>query len=222
MNQGSSFGRFPAVSADNGKESEKTTYAKGSDPANWLHIDPATGNISFITVPDRESEYVVNGTYTATILAINNDDVPSTTATGTIVLRVEDTNDNIPIIKNLQPCICDNTKSLSVTAFDPDQSPFGAPFKFTVLDGNWKIGKTEGNTAELQSLKELWPGTFKLPVKVEDNQGSGEVHNLDVKVVECTKKQPDCSLTKLGGGAVLGASAIGLMVLGSLLLLRKC
>lgn len=45
-------------------------YAKLHDNGNWLMIDSKTAEIKLIKVPDYESHYVVNGTYTALILAI--------------------------------------------------------------------------------------------------------------------------------------------------------
>lgn len=45
-------------------------YAKSHDSGNWLMIDSKTAEIKLIKIPDYESSYVVNGTYTALILAI--------------------------------------------------------------------------------------------------------------------------------------------------------
>lgn len=46
-------------------------YAKGHDPGNWFVIDEETAEIKMIKQPDRESPFLVNGTYTAEILAIS-------------------------------------------------------------------------------------------------------------------------------------------------------
>lgn len=45
-------------------------YAKGSDPDNWLTIDPETAEIKLNKKPDRESAFLVNGTYYAHVLSI--------------------------------------------------------------------------------------------------------------------------------------------------------
>lgn len=42
----------------------------GRDPAAWFRINPTTAVITFNKVIDRESIYVVNGVYTAEVLAI--------------------------------------------------------------------------------------------------------------------------------------------------------
>lgn len=46
-------------------------YAKGHDPGNWFVIDEETAEIKLIRTPDRESPFLVNGTYIAEILAIS-------------------------------------------------------------------------------------------------------------------------------------------------------
>ena len=46
-------------------------YAKGIDPGNWLIIDPETAEIRLNKQPDRESPYLVNGTYLAEVLCMS-------------------------------------------------------------------------------------------------------------------------------------------------------
>lgn len=43
---------------------------KGKDPANWITIDSATGEIQLAKNLDYESPHVVNGTYTITMLGV--------------------------------------------------------------------------------------------------------------------------------------------------------
>ncbi len=47
-----------------------SSYAKAFDPDNWFTIDEETAEIKINKVPDRESSFLVNGTYIAKILAI--------------------------------------------------------------------------------------------------------------------------------------------------------
>jgi len=47
-----------------------SSYAKAYDPDNWFTIDPETAEIKLNKAPDRESPFLVNGTYIAKILAI--------------------------------------------------------------------------------------------------------------------------------------------------------
>lgn len=45
-------------------------YAKLYDVDNWLIIDENTADIKLNKLPDRESKYLVNGTYYAKIICI--------------------------------------------------------------------------------------------------------------------------------------------------------
>ncbi|MEQ2270092.1 hypothetical protein XENORESO_015066, partial [Xenotaenia resolanae] len=64
------IGRYPATDKDTGKPAENVRYVKGSDPHNWFTVDPETAEIKLNKIPDRESPFLVNGTYTAKILCI--------------------------------------------------------------------------------------------------------------------------------------------------------
>ncbi|XP_062916270.1 desmoglein-2-like isoform X2 [Mobula hypostoma] len=138
------IGIYPAVSADTGQPLEMTKYAKDRDMANWLSIDSQTGKVTIDGVIDRESEYVIDGKYTATVLAISNERGSSDTTTGTIVINVEDINDHVPKFTNPQPCMCSQAEYLNVTANDADGAPFGAPFHFNIQSNQmWKLGQTD-------------------------------------------------------------------------------
>lgn len=47
------------------------SYVKGYDPGNWFTVDEETAEIKLNKAPDRESPFLVNGTYIAKILAIS-------------------------------------------------------------------------------------------------------------------------------------------------------
>lgn len=47
-------------------------YAKFSDKDNWISIDEKTAEIRLNKAPDRESLFLINGTYYAKILCITN------------------------------------------------------------------------------------------------------------------------------------------------------
>ncbi|KAG9478975.1 hypothetical protein GDO78_012576 [Eleutherodactylus coqui] len=67
------IGSYQAYDSDTGKIAEHIKYAKEYDADNWFMIDSTTAEIRLVKVPDRESIYVVNGTYIAKILAISED-----------------------------------------------------------------------------------------------------------------------------------------------------
>uniref|UniRef100_V9K9F2 Desmoglein-2-like protein n=1 Tax=Callorhinchus milii TaxID=7868 RepID=V9K9F2_CALMI len=218
------LGKYVAVSADSGKESSQTTYAKHVDQANWVTVNSVTGEITLIKPLDRESKYVVDGKYIVTILAINHESSISTTSTGTIILNVEDSNDNVPIIQDLEPCICDKTKMIKITAVDIDQVPNSVPFTFQLGKdqiNKWKIGRADATSMQLIPLFDLWPGSFDVPIKVQDRQGAGSMQNVRIRVVECDDAPTYgvCAAKSVQRFTALGGSAIGLMLLGFLLLL---
>ncbi|XP_069778671.1 desmoglein-2-like [Narcine bancroftii] len=227
MKVGQSLGIYPAISADTGKQIKGVRYIKGIDLAKFFKINPKTSEITLAKIPDRESEYVVDGKYTATILAIDDEGPVPKTSTGTMVFHVKDENDNTPIISDLEPCMCDRAESLTLTAKDLDSYPNAEPFTFKLSDApgiteQWKILRRDDTSMELISLKKLWPSTFTVPIKVEDNQGAGNFQDVNVHVVECSGNDLSCSKKSMITGSKdsrLGAAAIGLMILGALLLL---
>lgn len=74
---------------------------------------------------------------------------PPATGTGTLLITLEDVNDNAPFIYPTVAEVCDDAKNLSVVilgASDKDLHPNTDPFKFeihkqTVPDKVWKISK---------------------------------------------------------------------------------
>ncbi|XP_059833207.1 desmoglein-2-like [Hypanus sabinus] len=214
------IGIYSAVSEDTGQPLEMTKYAKDKDVANWLIIDSETGKVTIDGMIDRESEYVIDGKYTATVLAISNERGSSVTATGTIVINVEDINDHMPKFSNTQPCMCSQARYLNVTAYDADGSPFGAPFHFNVQSNQmWKLGRTDATSMQLVPLKHLWPGVFSVPVWIEDADRKGHTVTLKVYVSDCDEIDY-CSSQKLIQSKVeLGGVAAALMILPVLLML---
>ncbi|XP_075440917.1 desmoglein-2 [Ascaphus truei] len=215
---------YRAFDEDTGTFAKNVKYAKEYDPDNWFTIDSTTSEIRLSKIPDRESPYVVNGTYYAKILAIS-EDLPGKTATGTIAIQVEDTNDNCPTVVNPVQTVCDGSKFINVTAVDLDAFPNGAPFTFTIVDEppgtakNWAIGNKDSVSVQLIPV-ELWEGLHEVRVLVADKQGLSCSQKQILKLTVCSCGQDDaCSLKRVHTSAVLGAGAIGLMILACLLLL---
>ncbi|XP_069778673.1 desmoglein-4-like [Narcine bancroftii] len=215
------IGIYQAVRVDSGESSKKTKYAKNIDVANWLSINSDTGEITLNGVIDRESLHVINGTYTATVLAISSEQGSSFTCTGTIVINVQDVNDHLPIFDDVKPCMCSHADSLRLTASDSDGPPFGAPLRFNIEPNKvWKLGgRTDATSMELIPLDDLWPGVFPASVWIEDNKGKGHTVNLDVHVSDCHDVNHCFSERLIQPEAVLGGPAVILMILPVLLLL---
>uniref|UniRef100_A0A667Y0G7 Desmoglein 2 n=1 Tax=Myripristis murdjan TaxID=586833 RepID=A0A667Y0G7_9TELE len=218
--------RYPAIDEDTGKPAENVRYVKGSDPGNWLSIDPETAEIRLNKLPDRESPQLVNGTYFAQVLCIS-EDMPSKTATGTIAIQVEDFNDQCPKLTSHVQSMCTTADAVTVTAVDEDAFPNGAPFTFTVIPeetkGKWKVENLNETSAILRAQENMWPGSYEVAVEVKDQQGLAcpDLQRIKVEVCTCANGKDCSSREALGSlpGAELGASAIGLIFLGLLMLL---
>ncbi|XP_060029642.1 desmoglein-2 isoform X2 [Erinaceus europaeus] len=141
------IGKFQAFDEDTGQLA-RVKYSKLEDTGNWISIDSATSEIRLVKIPDFESTYVQNGTYTVKILAIS-EDYPRKTITGTIAINVEDINDNCPTLVNPVHNICDDVQFVNVTAEDLDGPKYSGPFSFSIIDKppgtgeKWKIVRHE-------------------------------------------------------------------------------
>ncbi|XP_041646406.1 desmoglein-2-like [Cheilinus undulatus] len=217
--------KYPATDEDTQKPAEDVTYLKGSDPDNWLSIDSKTAEIKLNKLPDRESNYLINGTYKAEVLCITND-IPRKTATGTVAIQVEDFNDHCPTLTANIQTMCIPADSITVNAKDEDLSPNGAPFTFQIIpegtEGKWRLEYLNDTAAILRAQEEMWPKVRRVTFLVKDAQGLAcpEPQEVDVQVCTCEDGKM-CG--KKGKGPIkqtgLGPGGIGLLLLGLLLLL---
>ncbi|XP_051879528.1 desmocollin 2-like protein [Pristis pectinata] len=206
------------------KSSKGIRYRKLSDPAEWISIDSKTGQIQTIAILDRESSYVKNNKYNVTVLAI--EDVPSRTATGTVVINLIDVNDNRPIISNKDLHICENgdQQFVNISAEDLDASPNAAPFTFLLADdppeikNKWKIFNQMGSFAYMKPVDDMIPGYFEVPIIVQDQQHHESKETLKIIICECPNGQ-HCTGRLSSKKAVLGGLGILMMFLAALLLL---
>ncbi|XP_019201960.1 desmoglein-2 [Oreochromis niloticus] len=218
---------YPAMDGDTGQPAKAVKYAKGSDPDNWLTIDPETAEIKLNKMPDRESPYLVNGTYTAKILCIS-DDMPGKTATGTIAIQVEDSNDHCPTLTSNFQTLCTTANAVIVNANDKDAYPNGPPFQFEIIPentkGKWNMEHLNDTAAILRSQEAFWPGVYEVEFVVKDQQGHAcpEPQRMTVQVctcedgVVCGKRGSNVRASKTTS---LGPAAIGPILAGLLLLL---
>ncbi|NXF08843.1 DSG2 protein, partial [Smithornis capensis] len=219
------IGQYQAYDEDTGKIAERITYMKGRDAANWITVDSVTGEIRLAEILDYESPHVVNGTYTITMLGVTTD-FPKKTVTGTVVIQVQDENDNCPVIVNPVQTVCSDAKLVDVTAKDLDGYPNSDPFSFTVVDEpegtakKWIIASRNGTSIQLvpQNLK---PGRTEVPILIKDFQGlsCSLPESLQLTVCKCTDDGV-CQEKFIGAKSVgLGPAAVALIILAFLLLL---
>ncbi|CAK6969738.1 desmoglein-2-like protein [Scomber scombrus] len=209
-------------------------YAKGYDPDNWLVINPETAEVRLQKTPDRESPFLVNGTYYAEILSLSND-MPSKTATGTLALQVGDTNDNCPTLIDPIQKHCSYTEVVNIIAEDEDGDPNSAPFTFNFVDEKsmkkWRVEPLNGTSISLRALEPLWPGYYEVPLIIKDQQGfacSDQVLKLHVFPCEDKDTALEVSNGTLNGfsegvlrkaSSTLSGVGIGAVILGLLTLL---
>lgn len=195
-------------------------YKVISDPAGWLTVKKETGLITVKSKMDRESHFVLDNKYTALIGAYDNDEVPAT-GTGTLIIQLEDVNDNAPTIDEREITVCNKESApqlLSVT--DKDGPGFAAPYRVS-LQGttktNWTARMNDTKTGIILSLvTDLASGVYTVVLRVADNQGMEQDSTLKATVCDCTGADVHCSDIREAGGANL---PVILGILGGILLL---
>ncbi|KAG5841886.1 hypothetical protein ANANG_G00171780 [Anguilla anguilla] len=119
---GTVIGTYTAIDPET-SSSAGMRYEKVSDPASWITVDGKTGDLKIANTVDRESEFVQNGMYNITVKAI---DASSKSGTGTVIIHVQDENDNVPKPVGPELLICEKKGQLGsvlVAAEDKDQKP---------------------------------------------------------------------------------------------------
>ncbi|XP_010149980.1 PREDICTED: desmoglein-4, partial [Eurypyga helias] len=119
-----------AISEDVGVSTSDLLYRMGRDPGAWLRINQNTGEIILNKFIDRESIHIHGGQYSAEVLAITRG-TPRYTATGTIVLSIQDINDNCPTINTNLRKVCMHSPSVIITAKDTSGT-YATPFTFSI------------------------------------------------------------------------------------------
>ncbi|XP_032086333.1 cadherin-1-like [Thamnophis elegans] len=123
---GHSIAEYPAQDPDKFMD-QTLRYSVRSDPAGWLKIDPETGLITSRAALDRESDFVKDNIYKAIIVASDSGNEPAT-GTGTLLLHLEDVNDNRPVFTqsvfqgSVEEGAKPGTSVMTVTATDADDA----------------------------------------------------------------------------------------------------
>ncbi|XP_077376327.1 desmocollin 2-like protein isoform X2 [Festucalex cinctus] len=223
---GTTIGTYKAIDPET-KSSDGIKYYKVTDPAAWINVDRNTGELRVANTIDRESHFVKDGIYNITMRAV---DATAKTGTGTVIIQVEDVNDNVPMI--LPPgerVVCEKEGELGsvlLVAEDADDPPFKGPFTFTLPDndeGKWSVTRFNDTAATLRQVKDLPLKIHKVPVEVKDLQGNGKIQTVNVRICQCRNgacqtKPWSASLGPMGWLALL----LPLLLLLLLLLLLAC
>ncbi|KAL7871872.1 hypothetical protein SRHO_G00068550 [Serrasalmus rhombeus] len=156
-------------------------------------------------------------------------DVPPRTVTGTIALKVEDSNDHCPRLTSNYESICSDTKIINVTALDQDIYPNAEPYKFVLVEeethGEWEMVPVNGTTVSFHAKDLLWPGFYELTVEIFDMQGLGCEDKQKLQVEVCTCEEGDTCVVALrssqqhASSVKVGVPAIGLLMASLALLI---
>ncbi|XP_063053948.1 B-cadherin-like [Engraulis encrasicolus] len=231
---GSEIVSYTAVDPDV-EMNQAILYRVGQDQGGWLAIDPATGLISVKSPMDRESPFMFNRQYKATIYAIDQSPdshhIPAT-GTGTLLIELEDVNDNAPSVQERELIMC-NQKPVAahLTVHDPDGPGFSNPFRVELnssLRSYWSAKMNDNRTGIVLNMRTaLSKGEYDVIMTVWDNQGLGQVNTLQVEVCDCTGNDKNCMDIRVGSFGlpetmgILGAVLFLLLLLLILLLLVR-
>ncbi|XP_059392954.1 cadherin-3-like [Carassius carassius] len=226
----SSLVEYTATDPDIGK-SQKITYKISKDPADWLNVNQDTGMIKVKKMMDRESASVKDGKYRAIILALDNDDENPATGTGTLVIELEDVNDNAPVINEEKIDICNREATVRLSITDKDGSPHADPFRVEPQGDtkkNWTAVMNETNTGILLTLKSvLEQGDYNVVLRVYDNNDLYKDNSIQATVCDCKGDEFQCQKTIAGAplslsfGILAAVLVLLLLLLLLLLFIRK-
>ncbi|XP_074768963.1 cadherin-1-like [Athene noctua] len=208
---------------------QKIMYRMGSDPAGWLAIDPENGIVTVAQPLDRESVHAINSTYKAFVLAVDSGS-PDATGTGTLLLHLQDVNDNGPMPEPRLFDICNRQpEEQTLNIIDKDLPPNTYPFHAELQHGsgtNWTVKVTRQDLLVLRLTKELEPGEYNIFLKLTDAQGKAQVTTVKAQVCDCEGAAKNCErrafiASGLGVPAILGilGGILALLILLLLLLL---
>ncbi|XP_066569846.1 cadherin-1 isoform X1 [Amia ocellicauda] len=174
--------------ATSGPDLAKKTvwYRVGSDPAGWLNVSKDTGLIRVKSPMDRESPFVRDGNYEALILAIGNDEFP-VTGTGTLIIHLEDVNDNAPTIDQREITFCsEDPQPVQLSFTDRDGPGNAGPFRVEVRGcsrNDWTVETTPGVHLTLKS--KLEQDEYPIVLRVYDTGDKFQDSVVLMKVYDC-------------------------------------
>ncbi|XP_047209755.1 cadherin-13 [Girardinichthys multiradiatus] len=204
-------------------EIQSIRYAVLSDPAGWLSVNPVRGTVNTSASLDRESPHVQANKYTALFIATDNG-APPATGTGTLIIHLEDYNDNAPFVVPSVAQVCEDAHDINVAivgGWDKDLPPNTAPFKIELgkqpgLDKTWKVTRLNSTHSQILLLHSLKKANYQLPLLITDSGVPPLSNSTEVKVQVCicTKTKRYCSSAH--------SHRTSLVLLATLLLVLLC
>ncbi|XP_077208653.1 desmocollin-1 isoform X2 [Paroedura picta] len=205
------------------RNSEDIRYGMLQDLCGWITISEQ-GQIRTSRLLDRDAPNMQNYQCNVTVFAT---DRSGKTGTGTVVINLEDENDNFPVIIEPEKTMCRDRKPICLTAVDADQFPYTVPFSFEMPDRNpeWRLVENDDRSVYLEPVDQIPFGVYKIPIRVTDSGGISGISEVTVRVCDCmtpsdcTDSFPPRYTEYQSPNVTLGLWAILAMILGSLLLL---
>ncbi|XP_072460571.1 desmocollin-2-like isoform X2 [Notamacropus eugenii] len=208
------------------RSSSGIRYQVLNDLRGLFTIDEASGSIKILRSLDRESSTFRQGSYNVTVRAADNE---GRTCTGTLVIIVDDVNDNGPSIPRTRLTICKTQMgSADIVAVDPDEPINGPPFEFTlpsnierVSDRTWRLSRINDTATRISFRNDPALGTYEIPITVRDRFGLSTTSILNVNLCDCVVPSECLSRTspvRDGSNVSLGKWAILAIILGAALL----
>ncbi|XP_023180788.1 cadherin-13 isoform X3 [Xiphophorus maculatus] len=205
-------------------ETQSIRYAVLSDPAAWLSVNPVRGTINTSASLDRESPYVQANKYTALFVATDNG-TPPATGTGTLIIHLEDYNDNAPFVVPSVAQVCEDAGDMNVAVVagrDRDLAPNAAPFKIELgkqpgLDKTWRVTRINSTHSQIMLLQSLKKANYQLPLLITDSGVPPLSNSTEVKVQVCI-----CTKTKRYCSSAHSHRTSLVVLLSTLLLVRLC
>ncbi|XP_062874781.1 protocadherin Fat 4 [Trichomycterus rosablanca] len=161
------------------------TYSIQSDRrTSAFTINPQTGQVSVAAELDRETTPV----YNLTLLAVDSGS-PAATGTATLIVTLEDINDNGPTLLTTRGEVMENQRAgtpvMTLSSKDPDLAPNQGPFSYSLLaDAPSAAHFTLTSSGKLSTSREIdreQISDFYLPVVIKDSgvpqmSSTGTVH----------------------------------------------
>ncbi|GAA6101896.1 cadherin-13 [Tachysurus ichikawai] len=128
---------------------------------------------------------------------------PPATGTGTLIITLEDENDNAPYVVPSVVRVCEDAKEVNVAvigARDKDIHPNTDPFKIELgkqlgLEKTWRMSKINNTHSQIMLLHSLKRANYNLPLVLTDSGFPPLTNNTELKVQVCTckKNRMDCN-----------------------------
>lgn len=220
------LGKVTAINQETGQAATNVVYSLDSTSSRWFIIDSTTGEIKMTLDMARGNGPVApNGTFTGTIFA-TDDNLPTRPGSTNFLVDMAPvtpvTPESIgacPTITTEPRVVCRGYGKAIIKA---TQNPSNTPFTITLSPNpGWSTEPLNDTAIYVVAGPAVGPGNYTVRVSVSDKNNVACPNPVDITITvcECTSGG-SCDATKLVGKSVsLGPAAIGLMVLGFLLLL---